>query len=804
MKIKWAQFTDLHYQYEGKGSETKLIKSQLVKFLEDLQIELSFILISGDCLYKGAQSALDISQTAEFIHKLATVCGCDNLDIYLTPGNHDLIRSDARNNLIQMYTGYDIKTKQRNKSNRKSFDEEAVEHLFSKRYFNNFFELHTSLTGKAYGTKVHKYYDENKNYRIIAINTCTMAGLDGNQDEGNLLVFNNQLVDICQNIQDDSKLNIAFMHHSFEALQDDDKENFIHLMDDSNIDIIFCGHNHHVGAEMLSDTKREIYCLSCGAIISDDFSEPSFYLCEYDTDKKELKIILFSYSFRTKQWDKGVNRLRKFQSGVFIQKLERKGLFNTIISEEKKSAIYFPPVKYFKSFGIENAVPLREFLQIRGQLISSAEGEITLAGQSLVNALDKKDDARSLVDRLIRNKNITQIDFLLCDPIVFDSSEDYDKINSLSEEDSPIIRIKQSVDTILEEIVPNLISGQCVNIYFIPLVQLDHVVLANDVLLVRNTLLWTNSEKYKGTPFVCRKVEESENIDSKFVMSSMYNVYKEYLGKLKDNCILINVNDDDCYNMEDSLAKLYHHYWRKKVHEIENGVNFKGHIKLFKLYRTQLISDLHSSWNTIYRNFSPQISWFGGEEEQWFKPGKKIKSHRALFEPQNLLNDVTQQMLLPYVKETGKLLDALVKRYDKGGSAYVIPSLDIGMPNNILRLGGGYATGMMLVWKCGTPIVPIDTTVNVCSSSYYSFDRRLIKNKGITHFFNEQKIMELIRKGSEKEGLAFSFSTGNHFLMLAQSRKTKRLYMILHSSAKQFKDTFLGLYPKKIIGSVNI
>lgn len=54
----------------------------------------------------------------------------------------------------------------------------------------------------------------------------------------------------------------------------------------------------------------------------------------------------------------------------------------------------------------------------------------------------------------------------------------------------------------------------------------------------------------------------------------------------------------------------------------------------------------------------------------------------------------------------------------------------------------------------------------------------------------------IINKGSVKEGLAFSFNTGNHFILLSKSRNTGHYFLVLHSSAKQYKDTYLGLYPK--------
>lgn len=119
----------------------------------------------------------------------------------------------------------------------------------------------------------------------------------------------------------------------------------------------------------------------------------------------------------------------------------------------------------------------------------------------------------------------------------------------------------------------------------------------------------------------------------------------------------------------------------------------------------------------------------------------------------------------------------------------------------MLRLAGGFATGMLVVWKSGTPLVPVDTTVNVCSSSYYEFPASALNGRSLQNVFNSQIINEIITNGSINEGLAFSFNTGNHFLLLSRGRESGNYYLVLHSSAKQYKDSFLGLYPKPNTGT---
>ena len=248
----------------------------------------------------------------------------------------------------------------------------------------------------------------------------------------------------------------------------------------------------------------------------------------------------------------------------------------------------------------------------------------------------------------------------------------------------------------------------------------------------------------------------------------------------------------------ETLAKKYHRSWRTKLYDLRSSGRLKGNIEMHKLYRTQLISDIHSTWDPRFRSFSSEINWGDEGVHGFFFPDSegKIDTPDKLYDEKNLLNDSTQKMLLPYVKETERLLDGLVKKYDEYGEAHIFPSLDIGFPNNVLRLAGGFATGMLVVWKSGTPLVPVDTTVNVCSSSYYEFPASALNGRSLQNVFNSQIINEIITNGSINEGLAFSFNTGNHFLLLSRGRESGNYYLVLHSSAKQYKDSFLGLYPK--------
>lgn len=797
MILNWYVFSDLHLQYNG--FKTDMLRNSLLNFLESNKKETDFILISGDCFYKNNSS--DIQETVDFIHKLCSACTCYKSNLYITPGNHDLKRTKTRLKVLEQYTGIDYTTGKMVKDE-KEVDKEAIANLFSSFYFEDFFKLYELIKGKGYES-VHQL-TETANYRILNINTCVLSGgycLDKEKqneklDEGRLSVLDSELPHECNKIKPDGRINIAFMHHGISYLRQSEQQLFEQLMEDSNIDIIFSGHSHNIDIITYNNTSSQLKQFTCGAPIVDSFSYPSFYKCNFDTDTKKVCLKLYSYDSSARKWQV-CHSVRLFEDGEYVfspKRFEKQEIIHTNKSFITSSNTHDIEKKHFNEFGIIDAIPYREFISLRKKLIKEAKGNVIIVGQSLESAFDKRKDSESIVDVLKNNKNIENIDIFLTDPLLFDSYAD----NSTCYGDTPINRIASTMHTLLDDIACSLNQNQSMHVYFIPLVQLDHMVFVNDILLLRHTLLWTNDSHYKATPLVCKKVDSS-NVSESIYNSSMYNVYNEYIQKLKDDCIVIDINENirKKSTSEESLAKNHHIEWRKTLYNLINSHKLKGKIVMHKLYRTQLISDLHSTWDNRFRSFSKEINWRDEIESSYFISGSQaIKHYKDLYNVKNLLNDSTQKILLPYIENTEKLLNNLVKKYDNDAVAKIFPSLNLGITSNVLRLAGGFATGMLVVWKCGTPIVPIDTTVNVCSSSYYQFEPSSLKNVPLKKFFNSDKITNIIQNGSIKEGIAFSFTTGNHFLILCHNRKNNMYYLILHSSAKQFKDTYLGLYPR--------
>jgi hypothetical protein len=151
--------------------------------------------------------------------------------------------------------------------------------------------------------------------------------------------------------------------------------------------------------------------------------------------------------------------------------------------------------------------------------------------------------------------------------------------------------------------------------------------------------------------------------------------------------------------------------------------------------------------------------------------------------------DKTQQYLVDYLNTTQDIMLAALKQYDNTASVNIVPTYDLGFPHDLIRIAGGFATGMFIDWKCSVPFIPVDTSVNVCSTTFFQVDND-ISNRLTEKYFNEFR-----KKIEDGCSYLFNFHRGNHFIIFSKSVKSGKSYLILHSSASEFKKELNGLYP---------
>lgn len=367
----------------------------------------------------------------------------------------------------------------------------------------------------------------------------------------------------------------------------------------------------------------------------------------------------------------------------------------------------------------------------RKEMVKNACDVIYISGTTLKDALSVANEnaESSIIHDIFNNGNIKTVNiFLLNYVYVGINQEDASKEIEIS-----ILNILQKVRD----------AERCpqINIVLLSDFDISFSLLTQEALLIRSTNLFTKQRCYKGQYlFFNSKSQEYKSMHDyfNFLLKRAYNID-------------INSRKESVYEIKKQMRannKLGRFVTLKKIHPVQ----------LENLVRSSFV-ECHK------RNYD--LSKF------------KIVDH-------------TQEVLLPYLFETEKLLESVVKEHDCEGWAKIIPSADLGFPNNVLRISGGFLTGALYDWYCSVPIVPVDATVNTCTSSAF-------KLEGFDESMSNEDFKEkisLLCKNAMENGYSFNLESGNHFLMVAKD-DDKTFYLILHCSATQSKESCFGLYPSE-------
>lgn len=159
-------------------------------------------------------------------------------------------------------------------------------------------------------------------------------------------------------------------------------------------------------------------------------------------------------------------------------------------------------------------------------------------------------------------------------------------------------------------------------------------------------------------------------------------------------------------------------------------------------------------------------------------------------------NDFTQKIILGHLQTTENMLREIGSKLSNSEQeAQIIAMPDLGFPRNTIRILGGFFTGALYSWETKVPFIPVDTTVNSCGVSVFKL------NKPIE---DEETFFKLIKYGikqSQNSSYDWNYDSGNHFINYGIVEHSEQIptgyYVVLHSSASEFKDYHNGLYPKK-------
>lgn len=193
------------------------------------------------------------------------------------------------------------------------------------------------------------------------------------------------------------------------------------------------------------------------------------------------------------------------------------------------------------------------------------------------------------------------------------------------------------------------------HIYFLPLLQIDHAVITDEFMAFRSTKLWTQDRGYKGGFFLYLSDIYTEK---ELQTQSEYRAHKAYLDTVIQNCTKIYpASDINEKALSERDARGQHMHWRQRLR-----IRGCKHIFLYKLYENQLQNYVSSTWG------GPELSGM-------FISSSTVLKYESLFDAQNLLNDHTQSVLLPYIKETNKLFNEAIRKHDSTGYSRIFHHL---------------------------------------------------------------------------------------------------------------------------------
>ena len=154
--------------------------------------------------------------------------------------------------------------------------------------------------------------------------------------------------------------------------------------------------------------------------------------------------------------------------------------------------------------------------------------------------------------------------------------------------------------------------------------------------------------------------------------------------------------------------------------------------------------------------------------------------------------DSTQREILRHLETTERLLAAAASKVSgRDRDAEIVPMPDLGLPHNIRRIHGGFFTGAYYSWESDVPMVPVDSTVNLCGVALYKISAEFGSDEEF------QARVEWARSVWEtRTGYVWNYAKGNHFIIygeLAEDGFVPRgRYLALHGPRRNSRPSTTG------------
>lgn len=369
MIFRWGHFADLHFVYGDSTYNT--IRQDLIRALTNLCREnpLHAIFVAGDLFNQGNINRADscepdnnvIERVVAQLYEMADACRCEYENIIVTPGNHDIPRSNTRKILLKSIIQQYLQTKQPATPVINLSDEDAyVIYDAVSKPFETFCQKLYDGTGREVSLP-HGIYELTHDgvhwANVITLNTATFDAFSSSEKPEifgsappSLYIADRKFQDFqqaCGDIQSAPAINIILAHHSVEFFAPEEADILRGFMEGAGIDLYLCGHVHRHSFHTFNsiyDTRQ----LACGGIFKDrkeNYNRPSFYIGQYDSDTCEITIHAYAYSpeVTSNKWDIATGFPSPWMRGVFSRRLPRLDRLSAKISPPGNFSIKILP-----------------------------------------------------------------------------------------------------------------------------------------------------------------------------------------------------------------------------------------------------------------------------------------------------------------------------------------------------------------------------------------------------------------------------------------------------------------------------
>lgn len=212
----WIHISDIHFNFDGY--DTEKMRMELLEYISQENFEnLDAIFLTGDLRFAPKKEFKQ--ETKDYIDSLLDSFN-PKVPIYISAGNHDLDRSDSRNNMIKGI-------RKKYKASIGTIDQVDLDLLNTPfKSFNSFIE---DSEGKIVKNNNPHRYVNTKKANIICLNTSILSGFSS-EDEYGQLIIGIKFLEECLKKTDKNKPTIVYGHHSLESLRYDEHIRVIELL----------------------------------------------------------------------------------------------------------------------------------------------------------------------------------------------------------------------------------------------------------------------------------------------------------------------------------------------------------------------------------------------------------------------------------------------------------------------------------------------------------------------------------------------------------------------------------------------